>query len=117
LPQKQGLLDLLLSFLPLLLLPQGKSEKLKFLPPKQAIKPRKVTHWLLWFKHIYRHIFFLGVVGLGFEFRASHLQSRDYSPWDTPPAYFALVILEMGSHDLFAWAGLEQQSSLSQSPK
>jgi hypothetical protein len=29
---------------------------------------------------------------------------------------FALVILEMGSWELFAWAGLEPPSSWSQSP-
>jgi hypothetical protein len=33
------------------------------------------------------------------------------------PVHFALVILEMGSQELFSQAGLEQQSSLSQSPK
>jgi hypothetical protein len=41
--------------------------------------------------------------GLELEFKASHLQSR----LSTPPVHFALVILEMRSYELFAWAGLE----------
>jgi hypothetical protein len=39
-------------------------------------------------------LFFL--VGLGFELRASHLQSRHTISWATPPVHFALIILEMG---------------------
>jgi hypothetical protein len=38
----------------------------------------------------------LFLVGLGFELRASHLQSRHPTPWVMPPVHFALVILEMG---------------------
>jgi hypothetical protein len=34
-----------------------------------------------------------------------------------PHLHFALVILEMGAHKLFAWAGLEPISSRSQVPK
>jgi hypothetical protein len=58
-------------------------------------------------------VFFL--VGLGFEVRAlakqalyclSHAQVR-----------FALVIFEMGSCKLFAWAGLKPQLSQFQPPK
>jgi hypothetical protein len=36
------------------------------------------------------------LVGLGFELRALHLQSRCSTAWATPPVHFALVILEMG---------------------
>jgi hypothetical protein len=36
---------------------------------------------------------------------------------ESPPAHFALVILEMGSHKLFAWVGLELWSTQSQPPK
>jgi hypothetical protein len=41
-------------------------------------------------------------VGLGFELRASLLQSRHPATWATPLALFALVILEMGSHELLS---------------
>jgi hypothetical protein len=51
---------------------------------------------------------------LGFEFRASHLQSRYSTAWAIPLVHFALVILEMGSCILFAWAGLNFSP---QSPK
>jgi hypothetical protein len=40
--------------------------------------------------------FFFFLVGLGFEFRALHLQSRCSIAWAMPPVHFALVILEMG---------------------
>jgi hypothetical protein len=56
-------------------------------------------------------------VGVEFELRASHLQSKHSTSWVTPPVYFGLVILEMGSHELFPWAGLESRSSQFQSPK
>jgi hypothetical protein len=52
-----------------------------------------------------------------FELRSSHLHSRPSTTWATPPVHFALVILEIGSHELFAWAGLEPRSSQSQPPK
>jgi hypothetical protein len=35
----------------------------------------------------------------------------------TPPVYFALVVLKMGSHELFAWADLKQQFYQFQPPK
>jgi hypothetical protein len=40
-------------------------------------------------------------VGLGFELRALSLQSRHSTAWATPPVHFALVILKMGSCELF----------------
>jgi hypothetical protein len=46
--------------------------------------------------------FFFFLVGLGFELRASNLQSRRYTAWVIPSVHFALVILEMGSCELFA---------------
>jgi hypothetical protein len=46
-------------------------------------------------------------MGLGFEFRASCLQRRLFTIWATLPVHFAMVILEMGSHELFALSGLE----------
>jgi hypothetical protein len=54
---------------------------------------------------------FVNLVGLGFELRAFHLQSRCSITVVSPPVYFALVILEMGSPELFVSAGLQQQSS------
>jgi hypothetical protein len=41
-----------------------------------------------------------------FELRASHACEAGI----TPPVHFGLVSLEMGSHELFAWAGLKPQS-------
>jgi hypothetical protein len=35
-------------------------------------------------------------VGLGFELRALHLQSRCSTSWETPIGHFALIVLEMG---------------------
>jgi hypothetical protein len=32
-----------------------------------------------------------------------HLQSRCYTTWATPPAHFTIIILEVGSCELFAW--------------
>jgi hypothetical protein len=46
-------------------------------------------------------------LGLEFEFRASHLQSRFSTIRATPLVYFSLVILEMGSQELFAQADLK----------
>jgi hypothetical protein len=57
------------------------------------------------------------LAGLGFELRASYLQSRYSTVWATLLVHFALVILEMDSHKLFALAGLKLRSSWSQSPK
>jgi hypothetical protein len=51
------------------------------------------------------------LVGLGFELRTWCLQNRHSTARATPPAHFALLILEMGSQELFAWAGLKPQSS------
>jgi hypothetical protein len=45
------------------------------------------------------------------------LQRRCSTAWATPPVYFALVILEIGSHQLFAQADLEPRSSWSQRPR
>jgi hypothetical protein len=50
-------------------------------------------------------------VGQGFELRASR---RRYTTWATPPVHSAQVILETGSLELFAPAGLEPQSSQDQ---
>jgi cadmium resistance protein CadD (predicted permease) len=59
-------------------------------------------------------IFFFFWMGLGFEFRASHLlQACKIGTQTLEPhlqSIFALVILEMGSHELFAPCGLEPQS-------
>jgi hypothetical protein len=43
--------------------------------------------------------------------------SRPSTPWAATPVHFGLVILEMGSHKLFAQAGLESPSSWFQLPK
>jgi hypothetical protein len=60
---------------------------------------------------------FLSFLVLGFELRALHLQSRCLTAWATPPLHFALVILEVESLELFAWAGLKPWSSQSQAAK
>jgi hypothetical protein len=53
-------------------------------------------------------IFFCGTGILNFGFYClSHI----------PPVHFALVILEMESYELFAWAGLKPLSSLTQPSK
>jgi hypothetical protein len=59
----------------------------------------------------------LFLVGLGFELRALGLQSRLSTAWTTPPVHFTLLILEMGSQELFALANLKPQPSGSLSPK
>jgi hypothetical protein len=56
-------------------------------------------------------------MGLGFELKPLHLQTRCSTTWTTPPVHFALVILEMGTRELFAQAGLELWFSQSQPPK
>jgi hypothetical protein len=57
---------------------------------------------------------FVFLVGVGFELRASCLQSGCSTTCATPPVHFALVILEMESLELFAQADLELESSQSQ---
>jgi hypothetical protein len=49
--------------------------------------------------------------GLGFELRASSLQSRHCTAQAMPPVHFALFILEKGSCELFAMSGLKPQTS------
>jgi hypothetical protein len=44
-------------------------------------------------------------------------QSRCSTAWATSPVHFSLVILEMGSCELFAQAGFETWSSQSQPPR
>jgi hypothetical protein len=56
-------------------------------------------------------------VGLQFELRASHVQSRLSTAQATPAVHFALVILEIGSLKLFAQTGIKLQSSQSQAFK
>jgi hypothetical protein len=49
-------------------------------------------------QHSEKQFFFFGGgrVALGFELRASHLQTSCSTSWATAPARFALVILEIG---------------------
>jgi hypothetical protein len=68
-----------------------------------------VFHRVFWVGSFF---FFFFVVGLGFELRASCLQVLG-----TPPVHFALVILEMESPGLLAWAGFQTRSSSSLPPK
>jgi hypothetical protein len=51
------------------------------------------------------------LVRLGFELRALLLQSRCSTAQATPPLPLALIILEIGSHELYSSAGLELRSS------
>jgi hypothetical protein len=46
---------------------------------------------------------FFFIVGVGFEFKALHLQSRFSTTWASLPFHFALIILEIGCCELFAW--------------
>jgi hypothetical protein len=72
-----------------------------------------------WFKFPYPVFsflsFFFCVIGVWTQ--DFTLTKRYFTTWATPPGNSALVILEMGSHILFAHAGLELLSSLSQSLK
>jgi hypothetical protein len=45
-------------------------------------------------------IFVLVLIGLGFELRALHLQSRHSTASTTPLVHFAVVTLEMGSQTI-----------------
>jgi hypothetical protein len=54
-----------------------------------------------------RNVTFFFFHGLGFELRTLWLQSRYSTTWTTSPVHFSLVVLEMGSHKLFAWTGLQ----------
>jgi hypothetical protein len=63
------------------------------------------------------NFFFFFLVGLDFELRALHFQSRCLTTGATPSLHFALVILEMGSCELFAWTDLEPWSFWSQPSK
>jgi hypothetical protein len=65
-------------------------------------------------------LFFLSfffLVKLAFKIRTSYLQSMCSTSQIIPAVHFALVILEMESHKLFALVGLKWQSFLSQPPK
>jgi hypothetical protein len=57
---------------------------------------------------------FFGGLGAEFWLRASHFQSSTCKKGATPPVHFAVVILQMGSCELFAWACLKLPSSQSQ---
>jgi hypothetical protein len=58
--------------------------------------------------------FFLSyLMGLEFELRAWHLQAGALWLELIPSVHFALVILETGSQELFAWADLKPQFSQS----
>jgi hypothetical protein len=57
------------------------------------------------------------LMGQGFELRALCLQGRYCTTLAIPQSTFALVILEMGSYELFPLAGLEELFSQFQSLK
>jgi hypothetical protein len=57
------------------------------------------------------------LVVLEFELRALCLLGRCSTARAALPFHFGLVILEMRSHKLFAWAGLKPRSSQSQPPQ
>jgi hypothetical protein len=70
--------------------------------PNLHVTIKKVPYILYHF--IVFCLFFL--VGLTFELKTSHLQSRCSTAWAMLPVHFALVILEMGSCKLFPRADL-----------
>jgi hypothetical protein len=55
--------------------------------------------------------FFGGVRGMGLDFRAPCFQSRCSTTGAIASVHFTLVILEIESHELFGWVGLELRSS------
>jgi hypothetical protein len=61
--------------------------------------------------------FFSFFVGLGFKLRAFCSAKQGLYCLSPPPVQFTLVILEMGSHELFSQVGLKPPSSQSQPPK
>jgi hypothetical protein len=63
---------------------------------------------------LFRIIF---LVGLGFELRAFAVAKQAFYCLGCASVSFALVILEMGSCELFAWAGPELLFPRSQPPK
>jgi hypothetical protein len=64
-----------------------------------------VRCFFVWFLLLLLLGFFL--VGLGFNSGLHTCKSRHSTVWTTLPIHFSLVILEMGSHKLFAQAGLK----------
>jgi hypothetical protein len=58
------------------------------------------------------HLIYLFLMGMKFQVRASHLQSRRSITRASPAFHFALVILEMGSLKIFARIGLELRDPL-----
>jgi hypothetical protein len=50
----------------------------------------------MWIQEEESVVIFLGRVGLGFELRASHLQSRHSTALVIPPVHFAQIILRWG---------------------
>jgi hypothetical protein len=69
-----------------------------------------MSHWAGQYLYIYICVCVCVCVSL-------HLQSRHSTTWATALVHFALVILEMGSREVFVWAGFEPQFSWSQPPK
>jgi hypothetical protein len=65
----------------------------------------------------FTYFFLSSLVGLGFELRASHLQSMDSNAWDMPPVHFCSGYFGGGSHELFGRTGLEPLPFWSQPPK
>jgi hypothetical protein len=57
----------------------------------------KKSHFTWVFHEGLFYFLFLFLVGLGFEYRSSHLQSRHFTAWVTHSVHFTLVIFEMGS--------------------
>jgi hypothetical protein len=71
---------------------------------------------ILTLPHTQGSFLYLFLVGLVFELRALHLQVRllqNRHPTAYATSILFWLVLEMGSHELFAKAGLEQQSSQS----
>jgi hypothetical protein len=59
---------------------------------------------------------FSSLGGAEVETNGLHLQSR-HSITCTSPVHFSLGVLDLESHKLFAWAGLELRYSCSQNPQ
>jgi hypothetical protein len=64
-------------------------------------------------KCVYGFLFFFFFVGLKIVLGAWCLESRHSTAWETSPGHFAVLILEMRSLKVFAWADLKWWSSWS----
>jgi hypothetical protein len=84
--------------------------------PLSLIPPIPNSIWWISLCCLHMYIFvFLFLLRLGFELRASHLQSRHCTCLSHTSSHFALVVLKMWSRGLFAWLTSEETLLISAS--